>query len=171
MKKIETICCVTTNGYIELKLEQSLWTILGFTLVELLLVIAIIAVLVSIAIPSYKDHFDRKDNLLAQSDIASIADCINQHSVLNNNTYPDSLASCGGGNDPWGNAYEYINISTTNGNGHLRKDHGNVPINTYFDLYSKGKDGDSSSPLTASHSRDDIVYGRDGKFIGLGKDF
>ena len=171
MKKTETVCCVATNESIELKLKRSLWIKQGFTLIELLLVIAIIAVITSIAIPSYREHFNRKDNLVAQSEIASIADCINRLSVLNNNVYPDSLAGCGGGDDPWGNAYEYFNISNANGNGHLRKYHGNVPINTYFDLYSKGKDGDSTSPLTADHSKDDIVYGRDGKFIGLGKDF
>jgi hypothetical protein len=31
------------------------------------------------------------------------------------------------------------------------------PINSDFDLYSKGKDGDSAAPLTASRSQDDII--------------
>jgi general secretion pathway protein G len=43
-----------------------------------------------------------------------------------------------------------------------------VPINTTYDLYSKGKDGDSSPPLTARASQDDVVRANDGGFIGLG---
>ena len=41
-----------------------------------------------------------------------------------------------------------------------------VPINTYFDLYSMGPDGQSVSPLTAKVSRDDIIYAHDGEYIG-----
>ena len=42
-----------------------------------------------------------------------------------------------------------------------------VPINSSYDLFSQGKDGQSSPPLTASASRDDIVRANDGDFIGL----
>jgi len=53
----------------------------------------------------------------------------------------------------------------------MRKDKNLTPINTYYDLYSTGKDGLSVSPLTAKHSRDDIVRANDGGFIGLATDF
>jgi len=46
-----------------------------------------------------------------------------------------------------------------------------VPINTDFDLYSMGPDGRSAPPLTAKHSRDDIVRANDGAFIGLASDY
>jgi general secretion pathway protein G len=48
-----------------------------------------------------------------------------------------------------------------------RKDLALVPINTDFDLYSKGRDGATQPPLTAASSRDDIVRANDGQFIGL----
>lgn len=177
-----TCTCTCTCISVEFELEMLLWArievknpqeLRGFSLVELMLALAIIGIVTSIAIPSYKEHFDKKDNALAKADIVAAADCVNRYSVLNGNTYPDTLADgyCDVGDDPWGRAYEYLNIANEKGKGKVRKDHGIVPINTKFDLYSKGKDGRSQSPLTSSHSKDDIVYGRDGRFIGLGKDF
>ena len=53
----------------------------------------------------------------------------------------------------------------------IRKDHNLHPLNTEFDLYSVGKDGSSSAPLTAANSLDDIVWARDGSFVGRAKDF
>ena len=50
--------------------------------------------------------------------------------------------------------------------GMVRKDKNLVPINSDFDLYSMGPDGESVSPLTANSSRDDIVRGRNGDYIG-----
>lgn len=52
-----------------------------------------------------------------------------------------------------------------------RKDHNLVPINTDYDLYSMGPDGQSVAPLTAKASRDDIIRGADGAFIGRASDF
>jgi general secretion pathway protein G len=40
-------------------------------------------------------------------------------------------------------------------------------LNSTYDLYSKRKDGQSSSPLTAKASRDDIIRANDGGYIGL----
>jgi general secretion pathway protein G len=44
-------------------------------------------------------------------------------------------------------------------------------LNSAFDLYSAGADGVSRPPLTAHQSSDDIIYGRDGGFIGRASDF
>jgi general secretion pathway protein G len=73
--------------------------------------------------------------------------------------------------DPWGNPYQYVDLGDVNGKAKARKDHSLVPINSDYDLYSKGKDGRSVSPLTAQHSRDDIVRGRNGGFVGLASNF
>jgi hypothetical protein len=69
---------------------------------------------------------------------------VNQH-------YPDTLSDVGYGEklDPWGSLYQYLNFATTSGIGAMRKDRFLVPINTYFDLYSTGEDGESVSPLSA----------------------
>jgi general secretion pathway protein G len=40
-----------------------------------------------------------------------------------------------------------------------------------FDLYSRGKDGQTSPALTAASSKDDVVVANDGGFIGLGKNY
>jgi general secretion pathway protein G len=74
--------------------------------------------------------------------------------------------------DPWGRPYVYLNIRAAGpGNSGLRKDGKLNPLNTDFDLYSCGKDGDSIGPLSAKASRDDIVRANNGAFIGLGEDY
>ena len=45
------------------------------------------------------------------------------------------------------------------------------PISADFDLYSVGKDGKTVAPLPPPQSHDDIIRARDGRFIGLGRDF
>lgn len=56
-------------------------------------------------------------------------------------------------------------------NGQARKDRNLVPINSDFDLYSMGRDGQSAPPLTAKVSRDDIVRANNGGFVGLASDY
>jgi general secretion pathway protein G len=73
--------------------------------------------------------------------------------------------------DPWQAPYQYLDFTGTHGNGGKRKDHNLVPINTYFDLYSMGEDGASTSPLTAPQSQDDIIRANDGGFVGLASDY
>jgi general secretion pathway protein G len=46
-----------------------------------------------------------------------------------------------------------------------------VPINSDYDLYSMGKDGESVPPLTARASRDDVIRANDGAYIGLASEF
>ena len=53
----------------------------------------------------------------------------------------------------------------------MRKDQNLVPINSDYDLYSLGEDGDSKAPLTARASHDDIIRANNGNFIGLGEDY
>ncbi len=75
--------------------------------------------------------------------------------------------------DPWGNPFQYLKIEgrNTKGVGKLRKDRGLVPVNSDFDLYSKGRDGKSQSPFTSKASQDDIVRANNGRFIGLVSDY
>lgn len=143
----------------------------GFTLVELVLVLGILGVLSMIAVPSYQWHINEKDIALAKGDIFGISDCIERASIVTGQ-FPLTLNEVGcGKTDPWDNPYEYLNISTVKGKGKLRKDKSLNPINTFYDLYSMGKDGLSTSPLTAKNSQDDIILANDGGFIGLAIDF
>lgn len=144
----------------------------GLTLIELLFVLAILAVISSIAIVSYGGYVDASRKGSAISQITTMSLIIDDFQV-EYQRYPDSLSEVGldSMQDPWGYPYQYLNIETSHGNGHNRKDHNLVPLNSDYDLYSVGPDGLSVSPLTAAQSRDDIVRANDGAFIGLAADY
>jgi general secretion pathway protein G len=144
----------------------------GFTIIELMLGIAILGVLVGIAYPSYQQYTERVRIAQAIIDIQGISSSVEAYS-RDNREYPADLNEIGKGamKDPWGNAYQYTNLGTVKGSGKARKNKSLVPINSDFDLYSMGKDGKSASPLTAKASRDDIVRANDGRFVGLASDY
>jgi general secretion pathway protein G len=142
----------------------------GFTLVELMLALVVIGILTSIAYSSYRDAIDRFRISTAVTDILTI-EAILERSFTEKFAYPANLSTFNIPNDPWGNAYGYLNMALTIGNGAKRKDHGNVPINSDFDLYSSGPDGSSQPSLTAAVSRDDIVRANNGGFVGETTDY
>jgi len=94
---------------------------------------------------------------------------------IDHDSYPETLEDLGlkTPQDPWGNPYQYLKIegSEKKGVGNMRKDHNMVPVNSDFDLYSKGKDGKSQTPFTSKASRDDIVRANNGRYIGLVSDY
>jgi general secretion pathway protein G len=146
----------------------------GLTLVEVLIVLAIIAVLASIALPKYQDYRERVRVAQAVSDIAAMNVKLRAY-ISDNDVPPDALSVIGAGSatDPWGRPYVYLKLlgAPKSVIGQARKNKGLVPINSDFDLYSVGKDGISAGPLTAPASRDDVVRANDGRFIGLGSDY
>ena len=147
----------------------------GFTVVELMIGVSIIGILAAIAVPSVFRNSTQAKVSKAILDIKEIAADIDIFH-LENGRFPDSLAEIKRDKrkDPWGRPYEYLNIETAGkgGNGAKpRKDHSLHPINSGFDLYSKGEDGASNEPLTAKASRDDIVRANDGSFVGLASEY
>jgi len=144
----------------------------GFTIIELMIVISILAVLATIGIPYYQDYKDRINFNHAMVDILAIEALI-EHFYTDNRSYPNTLSDVGVGTklDPWGNPYRYLDITKEKGNGNLRKDKSLSPINSDYDLYSMGKDGQSAMPLTVKVSQDDIIRARNGQFVGLASDF
>jgi general secretion pathway protein G len=145
----------------------------GFTLVESMISVAIIAVLAAIAVPSYLESVNTARVVSAMGDIKEMSTDISVWSMGNNGAYPESLDDVGFGTrlDPWGNPYEYLNVSDIKNHGKCRKDKNLVPLNSDYDLYSRGRDGQSQSPLTAKVSRDDIIRASNGGFIGLGANY
>jgi general secretion pathway protein G len=52
-----------------------------------------------------------------------------------------------------------------------RKDQFLVPINSDYDLYSMGADGQSNPSLNSRVSLDDVIRARDGAYVGLAEQF
>ena len=145
----------------------------GFGLLELMIVLVVAALLVSVAVPAYDQFVDRAKQSKAIGDIGWISIELGKYQLRNNNALPADLSELGVDVpvDPWGRPYAYLNIAASGGLGTVRKDKNLNPLNTDFDLYSLGEDGASSSPLTATNSRDDVVRANNGAYIGLGEDY
>lgn len=143
----------------------------GFTLIELMFVLIVLAILMAIALPAYTGYKDRARSGVAGQQIAAMAASAQQYWV-DHHAYPASLADIGygGSADPWGRPYLYYNVEA-NGRGGARKDHALNPLNTDFDLYSMGPDGKTQRQITQRDSQDDILRASDGKFVGVARDF
>lgn len=135
---------------------------------------AIISTLAGIAVPLYFDTTERARIIKAVADIRVLEGELGVFEV-NNGRLPDSLDEIGRGTfrDPWGKGYEFLNYSALNNGGKskMRKDRFLKPLNSTYDLYSQGKDGESQAPLSAKTSRDDVVRANDGAYIGLASDY
>lgn len=146
----------------------------GFGLLELVITLVIASLLMSLAVPAYNGYAQRAKNARAIGDIGTIGIAIERFRIKNNDRIPVSLDELRIEIpvDPWGRTYEYLSIPAAGpGVGGLRKDGKLNPLNTDFDLYSRGEDGDSAGPLSASESRDDIIRANNGAYIGLGEDY
>ena len=142
----------------------------GFTLIEVVIAVLILGILSAIAIPSYQKYLQKNKETTAISDIDSIARRLQEYRM--EFPLPADLSAINFGNtlpliDPWGNPYQYLPLLGYPGNlNNARKDHNLHPINSDFDLYSMGPDGQSNKPLTSQKSRDDIIRANDGAFVG-----
>ena len=158
------------HGKKSLNLSKKLFG--GFTIIEMLVVIAILGTLSGIAIPVYNHHIEKARIVTAIAEISILQKEIAGYQTKNNDL-PNTLNDIGRGNllDPWNNPYQYLNFANVHGLGMMRKDRFLVPLNSDFDLYSKGKDGSSVPPLTAESSQDDIIRANNGGYVGLAEDY
>ncbi|WP_295545395.1 prepilin-type cleavage/methylation domain-containing protein [uncultured Pseudacidovorax sp.] len=142
----------------------------GFTIVELMLVIGLVGVLVTIALPRYADYREKMKVADAIRDIGIIAAKLSVYG-MDKQHYPETLTEIGWTTpDPWGNPYQYLAMEGASV-GKKRKDRSLHPLNSDFDLYSMGPDGRSVPPLTAKASEDDIIRANDGRFIGKASEY
>ena len=139
----------------------------GLTLLELMLTVALLAVIVMIASAQMADYQERARVQEAINDIATISALIRDFH-LDNGMPPDSLLAVGrqGQRDPWGNPYHYTRL-TGPGHGEARKDRRLNPLNSDFDLFSAGKDGVFKPQISHADSLDDVIRASDGRFIDL----
>lgn len=147
----------------------------GFTLVELLVVIAMLGTISAIGIPTYSGYMNKARITKAIAEITMLQNEIKLYEI-GERTLPKSLDDIGWGNllDPYGNPYQYANFAvgfSGMGVGGKRKDQWDNPLNDDYDLYSMGRDGNSAQHLNNKKSHDDIIRAREGRFIGLASEF
>ena len=169
-KRGRTVFCIVPD----LSYQRKKWHRVAFTLIELLIVLAIIATLMGVGMPMYQNQLERARVMVAISDIRTMKERIKDY-LFEEMRLPDTLLEVPGAKrlDPWGNPYEYLNIEA-GGPGiasKWRQDRFLKPINSDYDLYSKGRDGDSAPKLKKKESWDDILRANDGEFVGLASKF
>jgi len=144
----------------------------GFTLIEVLLVVALIGIIGALIVPSFLSILRQTSVKRVCADIEAIGFEIETFAQWEER-YPESLDELSGGPyvDRWGNPYQYLPSTSDSWNGGRRRDRFIVPLNSDFDLYSMGPDGESQAPLTARHSWDDIVRANDGLYVGPANEF
>lgn len=141
----------------------------------MLVVVAIIGILVSIAVPAYENYQDERDYLQARQNLLAIQKAIDLYYVQNNE-FPASLSDIEmqDVSDPWGKSYYYVNVVSYdkhNSAYKVRRDKKLKPVNSDYDLYSAGKDGTTKPAFTAKASWDDIVRCNNGQYLGYAKDY
>jgi general secretion pathway protein G len=187
----------------------------GFTLIEIMVVIALIGVMSGLSLTSYLGYVEKARAARAVAEIVSIAKVIDGLTSDDEVAIPDSLADVGVAtpNDPWGNPYQYLRIEGMGYTGPVsslppvaaqpaggggqggggpgqgggsqgppggtggglplkpRQDQFLKPVNTDYDLYSMGPDGETHFNMNSLKGRDDIVRALDGSFVGIAELF
>jgi general secretion pathway protein G len=138
---------------------------------DLLVALAIALMLGSFAIPAFNGYLERARVARAVSDIGTMSLRLHQWQ-RSGHTLPQNLGEAGISSavDPWGRPYVYLRAADAS-RAQLRKDGELVPLNSDFDLYSLGPDGISALALPAAPSRDDVVRGANGAFIGVAANY
>jgi general secretion pathway protein G len=146
----------------------------GFTLIELVMAVTVVGLLTAVAVPSYARIIRNQKIAQCERDLRLLAMSIERYRTRTFQV-PQDLGQLGTlvPKDPWGRNYQFLNFASPEPDvsGRIRKDHNLHPLNSEFDLYSLGEDGGSSAPLTARASQDDVIWARDGAFVGLASDY
>jgi general secretion pathway protein G len=147
----------------------------GFSLVELITVIGIIAALAAMTIPAFNNYVNNSKKARAASEIRTLSTEISGY-YLDRGYNPATLADINRPNykDPWKRDYVYYNFTATPvlplplapaAQAPL-KDFINIPINTDFDLYSLGQDGNTAEVAGVAVTDDDIARFNNGSHVG-----
>jgi general secretion pathway protein G len=147
----------------------------GFTILELLIVAAIISVASAIAVPAYDVYIARAHRASVLVDFGEVQRAVDRYQ-FENWRYPDTLVEIGMDElrDPWDQPYQYLRIDGGDEDmihDFARQDRDLKPINTDYDLYSVGPDGESRRQLTANESQDDVVRAQNGVYFGYAEDY
>lgn len=143
----------------------------GLALIEFATAVSVLAIVGSFANASYLGWRDRQGTLQATADIAAMGARL-QAISSQGGPLPASLDLLfPKAVDPWGHAYRYRPLERLEERAAARVDRAPAPINQRFDLYSAGPDGESERSLADRSSADDVIWGRDGSYVGPARDF
>lgn len=143
----------------------------GLTLVETAITLGIVAALAGAAATGIRGHQERSRTSEAAAMIALMGNEIERR-WDDTHQYPATLEEVfPGKRDPWGRPYHYQRIEDTSAEKPARTDAVSAPINRRFDLWSTGANGRTKPPLVEDGSGDDIVWARDGDYVGLAKEY
>ncbi len=140
--------------------------------------IAILGTIARIGIPSFSDYLEKAKFAKAIAEIRTLEKEIMRYD-LGSGTLPNTLTEVGWGSfqDPWGNPYEYLKIACVEGAKKCdapkgsRRDRFLKPLNSDYDLYSKGKNGETKPQLSGPAPGDDIIRANDGAYVGLASEY
>ncbi|HVS24358.1 MAG TPA: prepilin-type cleavage/methylation domain-containing protein [Gammaproteobacteria bacterium] len=141
------------------------------TLIELLSVVVVAGLIAVVGIPSMNTYVNHGRAVIAIGDIGNISGLLYRWQ-LNTRAFPETLAEAGldGRLDPWGHPYRYLKIDNAQPTDR-RLDPNLRAINTDFDIYSLGPDGETQTEIMAPQARDDVIRGNNGRFIGVAENY
>jgi general secretion pathway protein G len=146
----------------------------GFSFLELLIVVSIILTISAMAVPHLMAVLDEAKVTRATGEIHAIEVNIAIFQATSTGTLPADLSQIEATAliDPWGHPYQYFNHATGTGNGGmLRQDLFLVALNEDYDLYSFGKDGQTTAAIGSSVSQDDIIRASSGAYTGVASQY
>lgn len=146
----------------------------GYTLIELAMVLLVAALIAGTVTPVYLHIINNKRIDLAVSELTSMQKDIDRYRRKNLH-YPDTLAELYPSIpvDPWGSPYQYLGINNIKAtqSGLSRTDAQFKKLNGDYDLFSAGANGSSMSIITAEVSKDDVIRGHNGNYVGLANEY
>lgn len=136
----------------------------GFTMIELLVVVAVLGILAMLSIPTYNEFVSRAKNGRAKQEVRLLEREIIDY-FMQTESLPLTLGEIRRGDlkDPWGNLYVYSRTPIRNRFG--------ANLNSDFDIFSMGKDGNTDPVVSSAAGKDDLVRGADGAFLSSGADW